>query len=316
MIASALLLLTTLVPSPIEVKLAELERTNKCEIGAAIITPTETHFSRKNERFSLQSVMKMVVSMTALDLVVSGKWKLNQDFTFRYSDLSISHQPLSDELGNRSSMTVTLDQLIELSTTQSCSASVDFMIRKMGGTKVVNEFLKKHDIKGMSVDREERELQTNVVGLTWKPEFVHINKLEAAKKQISEDEQHNAYRRYQIDPRDTTTPAAMADLLQKLVEGKLLSPEHTAYFMGVMERTQTGPDRLKAGVPEGWILGHKTGTSSRSRGIAWATNDVGYVRNQNGEWKIIVALIRNSKQTYEIREATIRQVAKAAFLSD
>ncbi|HLO98825.1 MAG TPA: class A beta-lactamase [Fimbriimonas sp.] len=307
------LLLIAPVKADVGSQLAAIEAASKGKLGAAIVTPRSAHYSRKNERFSLQSVMKLVVSMAALDLVDRGKWKLDQKITFRRSDLSLSVQPIADLLGKKQSVAVTPAQCIEFTVTQSCSGAGDFLIRKMGGVQVVNNFLKKHNLTGMSVDRQERDLQTQIGGIRWKPEFINAAKLEAAFKAVPQAQKDAAYKRYQNDLRDTTTLAAMASLLQKLITGKLLSPSSTKYLMGVMERTQTGPDRLQAGVKKGWTLGHKTGTSSSHRGVACATNDVGFAKNAKGEWVIIVALLKNSTLKYEEREAVLSRVAKVAF---
>lgn len=302
--------------TPIEARFADIEASAKGAVGAAIITPSASHYSRRGERFSLQSVMKLMAAMAALEQVDRGRWRLDQKFEFRRSDLSISHQPLADRLGRRSRMTVTPADCIELTVTESCSAAGDFLIRKMGGVSVVNAFLRKNGIRGMSVDRQERDLQTNIVGLKWRSEFVDERKLLAAESRVSEAVKDAAYKKYQADPRDTTTPEAMGLLLQKLVTGKLLSPRSTRYLMGVMERTKTGADRLRAGVPAGWKLGNKTGTSSTHKGVACATHDVGFVRRANGEWMVIVALLRNSTLDPSGRAGVLREVAEAAFLRE
>lgn len=301
--------------SPIESRLAEIEAASKGRVGAAVVTAKWSHFHRRDERFSLQSVMKLVVSMAALDQVDQGRWKLDQEFTFDRSDLSVSHQPLLERLGSKKSITITLSDLIELAVAESCSASADFMIRRMGGVGRINAFLQSRKIQGMSVDRQERDLQTEIAGLKWNPAYSDDAKFEAAAQKVPDAEQDAAYLRYQKDTRDTATPAAMADLLQRLVTGKLLSAKSTRVLLGVMERTSTGPNRLKAGVPKGWILGHKTGTSSTHKGLAWATNDVGIVRNSKGEWVIIVAFLKGSTLTPDGRDKILRQVAEAALKS-
>jgi beta-lactamase class A len=300
-------------PQSIEAQLREIEAQSKGKLGAAIITPTSSYYSGKGQRFSLQSVMKMVVSMAALDYVDQGKWKRGQKFTFRRSDLSLSVQPLIDKLGSKSQVTVTLEECIELTVTQSCSAAGDFLIRKMGGTARVNAFLKSRGISGLSVDRQERDLQTNIKGLTWRPEFVDVAKLNKAIVQVSGAKRDEAYKRYQDDPRDTTTPEAMGLLLQKLVTGKLLSSRSSKYLISVMEKTETGPDRLKAGVPTGWILGHKTGTSGSNKGVTCALNDVGFARRASGEWVVIVAMLKNSTANDDEMAATLSKVAKVAL---
>jgi len=314
LVLTSLILLSQLAtPSPIEARFAEIEASTQCRLGAAIITPTARHYHRKNERFSLQSVMKLMVAMAALDQVDQGRWKPGQTFTFRRSDLSVYVQPIAEDLGDKDQITVTLEQCIEYTVTESCSASGDFLIRTMGGVHMVNAFLRRHGIRDLSVNREERDLQTNILGMYWKPEYVDEARFEAAIQARPHAELAAAYRRYQADPRDTTTPEAMGDLLGRLVTYKLLSKRSTDYLMGVMERTKTGAMRLKAGVPAGWRLGHKTGTSSSYGGVTAATNDVGYARRGPNDWVILVALVADSTAPYEARERAVAQVAETAF---
>jgi len=301
--------------SPVERQLADIEASAKGRVGVAIITPASSHYSRKGERFSLQSVMKLMVSMAALDAVDQGRWKLDQKYVVTRSDMSISHQPLLDRLGKKKSIIVTLADLIDLAVTQSCSASADFMIRKLGGPATVTAFLRKNNITDMSVDRQERDLQTEIVGLRWRPAFIDGDQFEAAIQRQPAAVLDAAYTRYTKDRRDTTTPEAMGLLLQKLVTGKLLSAKSNRYLISVMERTQTGPDRLRAGIPSGWKLGNKTGTSSTHRGLAWATNDVGFARRPSGDWVVIVALLKGSTLKPDARAEVLRRVASTAFLA-
>ena len=62
------------------------------------------------------------------------------------------------------------------------------------------------------------------------------------------------------DPRDTTTPAAMAAEPAQLVLGDALSAKSRAQLKAWLVANKTGDTRLRAGVPAGWIVGDKTGT--------------------------------------------------------
>lgn len=62
------------------------------------------------------------------------------------------------------------------------------------------------------------------------------------------------------DPRDTTTPAAMAALAARLVLGPVLAPASRERLQAWMVATRTGERRLRAGLPAGWRAGDKTGT--------------------------------------------------------
>jgi beta-lactamase class A len=65
------------------------------------------------------------------------------------------------------------------------------------------------------------------------------------------------------DPHDTTTPAAMAGTLRRLVLGRVLSPASRARLAGWMVDSRTGDDRLRAGLPTTWRIADKTGNNGK-----------------------------------------------------
>jgi beta-lactamase class A len=71
------------------------------------------------------------------------------------------------------------------------------------------------------------------------------------------------------DLRDTTTPDAAVDTLQRLLLGDTLSPESRARLLGWMRGCLTGTDKLRAGLPGGWSAGDKTGAGAQGE-----SNDV------------------------------------------
>ena len=109
------------------------------------------------------------------------------------------------------------------------------------------------------------------------------------------------------DPRDTTTPLAMQQTMQKLVLGNALSPISRAWLQRWLVETSTGDKRLRAGVP-GWKVGDKTGTAGES-GTA---NDIGVLWPQDGGAPVLVTCyLTRSKASPEPRDAAIAQVARA-----
>ena len=61
--------------------------------------------------------------------------------------------------------------------------------------------------------------------------------------------------------RDTSTPAAMARTVSKLIYGDALPEAERATLKQWMADTRTGARRVRAGLPEKWASGDKTGTS-------------------------------------------------------
>ena len=143
-------------------------------------------------------------------------------------------------------------------------------------------------VKDVRVDRPEGKLQ---------PESVHIAK-------------------FLTDPRDTATPQGMVDLLQKLYGGKLLSKNSTALILEDLFNCKTGPNRIKAGLPAGWTLAHKTGTGRDISGQNTATNDVGVAVGKNGETIYIAVFTKGSRAKSEIREGLMAKVAAKAAAGD
>ncbi len=63
------------------------------------------------------------------------------------------------------------------------------------------------------------------------------------------------------DPHDTTTPAAMAHTLRRLVLGDVLSLGSRERLTGWMVNCKTGDNRLRAGLPTHWKIADKTGNN-------------------------------------------------------
>lgn len=108
------------------------------------------------------------------------------------------------------------------------------------------------------------------------------------------------------DPRDTTTPAAMVGDLKAVLLGEALSRESrnklTAWLIG----NETGDARLRAGLPETWRVGDKTGTCN-----ARTANDVGIAWPPSGKPVLIAVYLAESDASPEAQNAAIADVARA-----
>ena len=260
------------------------------------------------ERFSLQSVMKLVVSLAVMDAVDHRGWRLEQPALVRKQDLSLYVQPIA-KLVTEQGYRTTVGDLVRRAIVDSDTAAVDILVDKLGGPGQVQAFLERRGVAGVRVDRDEKHLQTDIVGLTWRPEFVDEAVLRRAIAAVPESRRDQAYRSYQQDPRDSATPSGMASLLFSLAQGKLLSAASTKYVLEVMSQTVTFPDRLKAGVTAGWTLAHKTGTSGAWKGVIAATNDVGVLTAPTGKHVAIVVFLGDSREPAAKRAALMARAA-------
>jgi beta-lactamase class A len=191
----------------------------------------------------------------------------------------------------------TLGDLVFRAVVDSDSAASDILFARIGGAAGAGAFLARNRIQGVRVDRDERHLQTETVGLRWRPEYVDAALLERAKRAVPQERRAAAFRAYLKDVRDTATPKGMTLFLYRLATGSMLSATSTRHLLRVMRQTVTFPERLKAGVPQGWTLGHKTGTSGDWQGVNGTTNDVGVLTAPDGGIVAVSVFIAESRRS-------------------
>jgi N-acyl-D-amino-acid deacylase len=297
--------------APLRAELERIARGVDGRVGACVADSGSMVCANGDQRYSLQSVMKLLVAIAAMDAADQGKWTRDDVIVVRKADLSLFVQPIA-KLVTDAGYRTTVGDLARRAIVDSDSAAADILIARLGGTQAVQAVFDRHHLTGVRIDRDERHLQTEIGGIDWRPEFVDSARLDAALAAVPEAVKDAAYRRYQTDPRDTATAAGMTALLQALADGKLLSADSTRYLLDVMTQTVTFPDRLKAGVPDGWTLGHKTGSSGSWRGVTAATNDVGILTAPDGRRISVVVFIADSRGPSAGRASAMAAIARAA----
>ncbi len=271
--------------------------------GAACVHP--------NDRYAMQSVVKLLVGFAVMDAVDTKGWKLDTQVDIQRKDLSLYVQPL-EKLVGPSGYKTTIGDLVRRAIIDSDSAATDILIARLGGPAAVQGVLKTKHVDGIRIDRDERHLQTEIVGLTWRSEFVEPPVLDKAIAEVKEATRSLAFAAYKIDARDTSTPRGMSEFLAKLSAGKLLSASSTQFLMQAMKECKTFPTRLKAGVPERWEISHKTGTSGTWKGETAATNDVGVLTAPDGTRIAISAFVADSFSSDEVRDQLIAKISALA----
>src|SRR5579883_2890207 len=114
----------------------------------------------------------------------------------------------------------------------------------------------------------------------------------------------NAYARTLGDA--TTTPSAMVRDLQALVLGDALTASSRDQLKAWLLGCRTGDRRLRAGLPEDWQCGDKTGSGDNG-----STNDVGVLWPPQRPPLIVAAYLTQTAATYDQREAMLADVARA-----
>jgi beta-lactamase class A len=250
-----------------------------------------------------------------MDAVDHGGLRLQDSVTIRKQDLSLAVQPLAALVADADGFQTTIDDLVRRAIVDSDSAATDVLIARLGGPAAVQGVLDRLGVAGVRVDRDERHLQTEIAGVVWRPEYVDGAVLNRAYAAVPGTQRDAAFRAYQTDPRDTATPTGMIGLLRSLAQGKLVSAALTRRLIEIMGQTVTFPDRLKAGLNGGWMLAHKTGTSSTWKGVTAATNDVGILTSPGGEIVSVAVFIADSRAPEKDRAQLMARVTRATIES-
>ncbi len=107
--------------------------------------------------------------------------------------------------------------------------------------------------------------------------------------------------------RNTTTPLAMMTDMKAYLLGDVLPAESRVRLLGWMRANTTGDARLRAGVPGGWQVGDKTGTSAAPYGLA---SDIG-ILTPPGRKPIMAAVYTAERGTDQVIAAAAKQIAAA-----
>ncbi len=109
------------------------------------------------------------------------------------------------------------------------------------------------------------------------------------------------------DPRDTTTPLAMAGAMQAVLLGDVLAPASRERLVTWMAASTTGVARLKAGLPADWRVVDKTGTSDHG-----VSNDVAVAWPPSHTPLLVTAYYAESRLDGDARNAVLAEVGRVA----
>lgn len=255
--------------------LAQIEKNAQGRLGVAMLD-TGSGLAlgwRQDERFAMCSTFKLPLAAWMLTLVDQGRDRLDARVQYAASEV-VEYSPISgSKAGAGGGLTV--GELCAAAVSLSDNTAANVLLARHGGPQAFTAWLRSVGDATTRLDRNEPTLNEAAVG----------------------------------DDRDTTTPLAMLQTMQRLVLGDALTPASRTTLQGWLVETSTGDKRLRAGAP-GWRVGDKTGTA----GSSGTTNDIGVLWPPAGGAPVLVTcyLTRSSAQP-ERRDEAIADVARAAL---
>ena len=186
------------------------------------------------------------LSLAAMVLALDEQGKIDADRRVTWSAAELMN--VSPFTTARLAAGATLRELARATQVTSDNAAANVLLRELGGPAALTAFWRSLGDEVSRLDRTEPEL----------------NNVPPAEF------------------RDTTTPAAMARTVAKLLYGDVLPEAERAELKSWMIATETGLRRVRAGLPEDWVAGDKTGTSGLV-GTEGNYIDIGFAEGAKGQ---------------------------------
>jgi beta-lactamase class A len=223
---------------------------------------------RSDERFPMCSTFKLLAAAAVLHRVDEKQDLLTRFVPYTAGDL-LEYAPVTKQHVHEGGMT--LDALCNAALTLSDNTAGNLLLKAIGGPEALTRYARTLGDDKTRLDRIEPDLNSALPG----------------------------------DERDTTTAAAMLGNLRAVLLGDALSATSRQQLDTWLANNQTGAATIRAGLPNDWKIGDKTG-----RGANGATNDIAIIRPP-GKAPILLAIYSaGSSAPSPERLAALAEVAK------
>jgi beta-lactamase class A len=248
-----------------------IEQSNGGRLGVAVLDTATGERSgyRADERFPICSTFKFLLAAAVLQRVDRHQETLDRTIAIPGKPL-LFNSPLTEL---HAGGTMSIAALCHAALTQSDNTAANLLLESIGGPASITHFSRSIGDSVTRLDRMEPSLNESLAG----------------------------------DPRDTTSPAAIAGDLKSVLLGNVLSPAARDQLTLWMEANLTGLERLRAKLPEGWRAANKTG----SNGVH-TSNDIAVIWPAGKPPIIIAVYITGCIGPESKRAAMIAEIGKLA----
>lgn len=239
-------------------------------LGVSVLTsPTGPSIGhRADERFPMCSTFKWLAAAALLAQVDAGRLRLGQRIRFDNAAL-MDWAPVTKHRVGGAGMT--LAELCDAAVTESDNTAAGLILDEVGGIEGWNRYVRSIGDTQTRLDRGEPQLNEAL------PD----------------------------DPRDTTTPAAMARDLQIVLLGNALTADSRRRLTDWMLATRTSGQRLRADLAPGWRLADKTGTGDHG-----SAADVGVYWPPSGAPMVVAVYVTEATAPRTFQEAAIADIGR------
>lgn len=206
----------------------------------------------------------------------------------------------------------TLRDLIFFMITNSENGATDIVLKQVGAERVTRT-MHEMGLESISVDRTVKEMMEDYLGLTEEQRRLEGR---AFMEMVDSTPERDHYRRmwarsdaaipeavaaFSEEPKDVASPNDLTELLTRIAEGDVVSPEASQEMLDIMLETVFGPHLLPSQLPRYTPVARKAGTLPTSLG------ETGIIFLPEGRGRVVVTVMTNHLR--ETRESAAKLVA-------
>lgn len=233
-----------------------------------------------NTKLPMLSVFKFHIALAVLNEVDRGKLILDQKIFIKKSDLlENTWSPIRERFPD-GNIEMPLGELIKYTVAESDNNGCDILLRLIGGTQTVQNFIDSKGIRNFTIKTDEEQMHKGF-------EFMYLN---------------------------VTTTNSANQLLKDFFDKNIVSKISTDFLMTTMLETSTGRNKIVAQLPENIPVAHKTGSSGKNEnGLTIAENDIGIVTLPDGRHYAISIFVSDSMESEATNTKMIADISKIVF---
>jgi beta-lactamase class A len=257
--------------------------------------------------FVLGGAARVPVLAAVMAERAAGRLDLNEQIEARDVDLSPPPSAVADAWPGRKSYAVA--ELEALARTGDNTA-LDLLTKRIGGPGAVNGWLDVKQLRGVSVNRYRRQVETDTTGMaSFRADWKGENAWRRALAGVSADQRATAARQRAADPRDTTTPVGVVRLLEAFNTREAFASADPRLLLG------NDPGYLASALPEGAKIWQAAGSARPDLGAVAESHAVALIELKDGRRIALAVFLTRSTTDVAAREAIITEAGRTVLKS-
>lgn len=259
----------------------EIIKGKDATVGVALIVDGKDTLTVNNSfHYPTQSVYKFHLALAVLDYLSKNNLSPEHKIYVNKNELlPETHSPLRDAHPD-GNIYMSVGDILKYTVSQSDNNGCDILFRFVGGTDVVDKYIRSLGFSDFAIAATEEEMHG-----PWEVQYTNWS-----------------------------TPYTAAQVLEKFRTGKILPDAYYDFLWNAMIETTTGQNKIVAQLPKDVIVGHKTGSSYRNAaGLNAAENDIAIIRLPDGRCYSLAVFVADSMESFDTNCKMIADISKAVY---